>query len=102
MIHVIATIKAKPGQRGTLLAAFKELLPQVLAEDGCVAYTPTIDARTDIARQARVGDDTLVMIESWRSVEHLKAHLAAPHMTAFRQKAVDWIDSSELRVLTAG
>ena len=33
MIHVLAVITAKPGKRDTILAAFRENRPNVLAED---------------------------------------------------------------------
>ena len=98
MVYVIATIRAKPGQRDALVAAFGELTPKVLAEQGCRAYVATIDADTDIDRQARVGGDVVTMIEQWDSVDHLKAHLAAAHMTAFGEKASGLIASIELRV----
>ena len=36
MIHVIAIITAKPGQRDTILEAARANIPAVLAEDGCM------------------------------------------------------------------
>lgn len=98
MVYVIATIQAKPGRRDELVAAFAELVPEVLAEEGCRAYVPTVDAETDLERQRRVGDDVLTMVEQWDSIDHLRAHLAAPHMTAFREKAGGLIESIDLRV----
>ena len=43
MIHVVARISAKQGHAPELLTAFKELLPAVHAEKGCISYVPTID-----------------------------------------------------------
>ena len=43
MVHVLALITAKPGQREALLAAFQENVPNVLAEDGCIEYQATVD-----------------------------------------------------------
>ena len=43
MIHVIATIELKPGYREDYLKILKENVPKVKAEDGCLAYEPTID-----------------------------------------------------------
>jgi quinol monooxygenase YgiN len=40
MIHVVAVITAKPGQRAALLEAFAALRPAVLAEAGCIEYAP--------------------------------------------------------------
>ena len=36
MVHVVAIITAKPGQRDTVLTAFRANMPAVLAEDGCI------------------------------------------------------------------
>src|SRR5687767_10417070 len=43
MIHVVAIITAKPGQRDNILEAFRANIPAVRAEDGCIEYGPTID-----------------------------------------------------------
>lgn len=99
MIHVVARIKAKQRCGPQLVDAFKELLPQVHAETGCVAYEATIDARTDIDRQEPVDADAVTMVERWESLEHLKAHLVAPHMLEFRTKTKDLIEGAELRIL---
>jgi quinol monooxygenase YgiN len=99
MIHVVARISAKTGKGPALLAAFKELLPQVHAEAGCVAYVPTVDAMTDIDRQNPLEPDVVTMVEQWESLDHLKAHLDAPHMHAFRSSAGDLIEGADLRIL---
>ena len=44
MIHVLAYITAKPGQREALLKEFRTLLPAVRAEQGCIEYGPAVDA----------------------------------------------------------
>ena len=36
MIHVVAVITAKPGQREKILEAFQVAIPAVRAEDGCI------------------------------------------------------------------
>ena len=62
MIHVIAKIKTVAGSRNAFLAEFHQLVPLVLAEVGCVQYTPTVDATTDIPGQQSAGEDTVVII----------------------------------------
>jgi quinol monooxygenase YgiN len=99
MIHVIATIEVRPGQREAFLAEFRQVLPAVLAEAGCLAYGPAIDAETGIDRQTRKGQDTVTIIEQWDSVDHLKAHLAAPHMLAYREKIKDIVLGATLHIL---
>lgn len=99
MIHVVARISVKKGRTGELVDAFKELLPKVQAEAGCIAYVPTIDAVTDIDRQAPVDADVVTMVEKWKSLEHLKAHLSAAHMLDFRSRIGQLVESSDLRIL---
>ena len=47
MIHILAMITTKPGQRETVLEAFRANMPAVHAEDGCIEYGPAIDAPWD-------------------------------------------------------
>lgn len=99
MIHVIATIDLAPGTREAFLTEFRKLIPDVQAEAGCIAYSPAIDAETDITTQARVGSDKIVIVEQWESVAALKAHAVAPHMQAYRLRVKEFVKGMELRVL---
>lgn len=98
MIHVLATIHVVPGQRDAFLAEFHELIPTVLAEDGCVEYGPAVDAATTIEAQVR-DENAVTVIEKWESLEALHAHLAAPHMVAYRETVKDFVTSTELKIL---
>jgi quinol monooxygenase YgiN len=99
MIHVLAVITAKPGQRDAILAAFRANMPAVHAEKGCIEYGPAIDAEGFGAIQTAFGPDTFVVIEKWASAEDLKAHAAAPHMAAYGAKVKDLIQSRVIHVL---
>ena len=44
MIHVLAIITAKPGQRENILAAARANVQNVRAEDGCSEYNHGVDA----------------------------------------------------------
>lgn len=99
MIHVIATIRTVPGKRADLIAAFRELTPKVHAEQGCVEYGAAVDIATPIAAQEPPRDDVLVMVEKWDSVAALEAHLAAPHMEAFRAANGQLIEDISLQIL---
>lgn len=99
MIHVIATIDIESGQRDAFLNEFRQIVPKVQAEDGCIEYGPAIDADTDIQTQTRIGDDVVMVIEKWESVAALKAHSSAPHMLAYRTKVKDIVRSTTVRVL---
>jgi len=99
MIHVIAIITAKPGQREKILEAFKANVPAVRAERGCVEYFATIDAEGAPAMQTAYGPDTFVVIEKWDDMAALAAHAAAPHMAAYGARTKDLIASRVIHVL---
>jgi quinol monooxygenase YgiN len=100
MIHVIAIITAKPGQREHVLAAARANIPAVLAEDGCSEYGIALDAEGLGGFQTKFGPETFVFIEKWRDTQALKAHAAAPHMAAYAAKVKDMIASRVIHVLS--
>jgi quinol monooxygenase YgiN len=100
MIHVLAIITAKPGQRDAVLEAFRANMPAVHAEDGCIEYGPAIDAEGMGRIQTPIGPDSFVVIEKWESLDALKAHGAAPHMAAYAAKTKDLLASRVIHVLT--
>jgi quinol monooxygenase YgiN len=100
MIHVIAIITAKPGQRVAILEAARANIPAVRAEDGCIEYSLTIDAEGLGSFQTKFGPDTFVFIEKWRDAQALKAHAGAPHMAAYAAKVKDMIASRVIHVLS--
>jgi quinol monooxygenase YgiN len=99
MIHVIATIELNPGTREAFLAEFHKLIPQVLAEQGCIEYGPTIDVPTGLAAQQPIRDHVVTIVEEWESLDHLKAHLAAPHMKPYREAVKEMVVSTKLSIL---
>ena len=98
MIHVLAIITAKAGQRSAVLQHFAANRPTVLAEAGCIEY----GAATDLEGMgnASFGADTFVVIEKWESADHLKAHAAAPHMKDYGAKTKDLLASRVIHVLS--
>jgi quinol monooxygenase YgiN len=99
MIHVVAKITAKPGQRAAILEAFRANVPAVLAEDGCIEYGPVIDAAGDNPGQAKIGADSFLVIEKWASLEALGAHRTSPHMAAYGAKVKDMIAERAVHIL---
>jgi quinol monooxygenase YgiN len=99
MVHVIATIELAPGVRERFLAEFQRIVPDVRAEDGCIEYGAAVDCPTSIPAQPPIRPDIVVVVEKWRDVGALEAHLAAPHMTAYRGRVTDLVTSVELQVL---
>ena len=100
MIHVVAIITAKPGQRDAILKAFQANVPAVHAEDGCVEYVATVDAEGVGALQSQFGTDTFVVVEKWQTLDALKAHAASAHMAAYAAKVKDLIAKRTVHVLT--
>lgn len=98
MVVVVASITVKPGQKAAFIEIFKGNLPAVHAEDGCIEYFPTVDADAGVAVQV-LDDNVVTIVEKWESMEHLKAHMTAPHMLTYREKVKDIVEGSELRVL---
>src|SRR5262245_45047414 len=99
MIHVIATIELAEGKREAFLEEFRRVVPLVRAEAGCLEYGPAIDLPTDIPAQGPPRPDVVVVVEKWEGLEALKAHLAAPHMTAYRARVKDLVAGARMQVL---
>jgi quinol monooxygenase YgiN len=100
MIHVLAVITAKPGERDKVLEAFRGNVAAVRAEEGCIEYGAAVDAGGLEGFQTKFGPDTFVVIEKWASVEALKAHAGAPHMAAYAAKTRPLITSRVIHVLS--
>jgi quinol monooxygenase YgiN len=99
MVHVIATIDLAPGTRDRFLAEFLKLTPLVRAEAGCVEYGAAVDEPTAIPVQELVGENAVIVVEKWESVDALQAHLSAPHMADYRTRVKDFVRGVKLRVL---
>ncbi len=100
MIHVLAIITAKPGQRENILQHFRANVPAVHAEQGCIEYGATVDAEGLGSIQTKVGPDTFVVVEKWENVDTLKAHGASSHMAAYAAKTKEMIASRVIHVLS--
>ena len=100
MIHVIAVITAKPGQRENILTHFRANVPAVRAEKGCIEYGAAVDADPALAIQTKYGPDTFLAIEKWESMDALKAHAAAPHMAAYGAKTKEFIANRVIHILS--
>ena len=98
MIHVIAQIDLTPNSRHKFLGEFNQIIPEVIAEAGCIEYGAAVDASTDLDRQHR-NETRVTIIEKWETVEHLKAHLTAPHMLSYRERVGEMIVNAQLNIL---
>lgn len=99
MIHVIADLAIRPGTREAFLAEFERLAPLVRAEQGCIAYAAAVDLPTGLPVQVPAGEDVVVVVEQWESLDALRHHLTAPHMEAWRERVSEMLVGVTLRVL---
>jgi quinol monooxygenase YgiN len=99
MIHVIATIRLTPGTREPFLVEFRKVTEHVRAEPGCIEYGAAVDVPTSLAVQEDAGENVVVVVEKWESVEALQAHTTAPHMADYRERVRDYVESVRLMVL---
>jgi len=98
MINVLASISVKEGKHADFIAAFKDNLPAVRAEEGCLEYFPTVDIDADLPPQ-QLDENAVTVIEKWATLEALRAHLSAPHMLAYKEKVKDIVEGVSLKVL---
>ena len=99
MIQVIATIELKPGCREDFLPLLNENVPNVKAEDGCLAYDPFVDIDSGLPVQGEISDNVVTLVEAWSSIEALRTHLKAPHMAEYRDKVKDMVTKVTIQVL---
>ena len=100
IVHGIAVITTKPGQRAAVLEAFNANVPAVHAEDGCIEYQAVIDLPDVGPIQKPYGPDTFVVIEKWSSMAALGAHAAAPQMQRYGEQVKDLLADRKIHVLT--
>ncbi len=99
MLFVVATIETQPGQRDQVLEQFARIVPLVRQEDGCLAYTPTVDLETNIDAQIDLRDNVITVIERWEDTAALEAHLIAPHMIEFRAAVKESVRDIALQIV---
>ena len=99
MIHVLAQIETVPGHRDDVLAEFAQVAILVRQEAGCIEYGATVDVPTGISVQNFLGETVVMIVEKWESIDHLKAHLVAPHMSDYRIRIRPHVQGVTLRVL---
>lgn len=99
MVHVLATVEVTEGERDAFLAEFHRIVPTVRAEDGCLEYGAAVDLATGLAAQPPLRRQVVVIVEKWRDLPALEAHLAAAHMAAYRARVRSLVLKTTLHVL---
>lgn len=98
MITVIASIKVVPDKVVEFVNLFNQNVANVLAEDGCIEYYPTVDIETGLDVQ-QVDPSVVTIIECWDNIDALKCHLEAPHMVHYRDQTKDFVQEVRIKVL---
>jgi quinol monooxygenase YgiN len=99
MLHVVATIQLHSGVRDRFLSELFAIVPEVQAEDGCLEYGAAVDVAAGLAAQPPLREDVVVVVEKWRDLPALAAHLEAAHMSAYRARVRDLVVATTLQVL---
>lgn len=82
MIIVTGSITLLEGKRDDMISASEAMIEASRAEEGCVEYRYAFDLQ----------DDTIVAFtEVWTDMAALRAHLATPHMAAFREATMELV-----------
>ena len=100
MIYVLASLHVKVARRDEFLGIFKANVPNVLKEQGCIEYVPTVDVATELSAQ-ETSAAIVTVVEKWASLDDLRAHLHAPHMLAYNEKVKDILEKVTLKILQA-
>lgn len=98
MIHVIAAIKAQPGQRDTLAAAFLDMLPRVRVKPGCIEYTLAFHLHSAFPGQPPFDENELIIVEKWDDLDALKAHMTDAAYQAWFVELWPLIASASMQV----
>lgn len=98
MIDVIAFITIKENNTSKFIKLFKENMPHVLKEKGCIAYYPTIDLQTQLEIQ-NYNPKQIVVVEKWENLPSLEAHLETSHMKSFFKSTQHIVENITLKVL---
>jgi quinol monooxygenase YgiN len=98
MIHILATVRVKPGALPRYFEILKDNLAPVRGEAGCVSYAPAVDADAGLPAQARDAN-AVTIVERWETLDALHAHLRAPPMAVYREKVKDLVEGVTLKAL---
>ncbi len=90
-VAVVAISVARPGEEEKLREALEGIVGPTRKEPGALQY----DLHRDLSEPRR-----FVFFERWESEEALAAHAKSTHIAAYRKAAADWVEHSEIRVVS--
>jgi quinol monooxygenase YgiN len=98
MISVVTTVNIKENGRTKFLEKFRQVLPQVMAEHGCIEYFAAIDIDSKIPIQ-EFNEKVVMVLEKWIDMKSLHDHLNAQHIQTFLKEVQDVIENISIKVL---
>ena len=99
MIHVLASIRVKPGKRDILIEHLKLNIPHVIKEKGCIEYNSTIDVDYHIDNQT-YDENRVTIIEKWVNYDTLEKYMNGPHMLSHPENIKNLVKNTSLKILT--
>jgi quinol monooxygenase YgiN len=91
LLTVVAEVRAKRGKESELREVLAGLVEPTRKEDGCVQYIFHVDNQDP---------GHFLFYETWKSMAHLEAHRASPHLRAFAARKEELL-AEPLRVVLA-
>jgi len=101
MIHVIATIKAREGQRDVIATAFFRNLQTVRAKAGCIEYSLALHLPSGFPGQQTFDDNELIIVEKWSDLDALKAHIGDQAYQTWFAELWPQIAGASMQIFTA-
>ena len=89
-LTVVATIVAKPGKEAETEAVLLALIAPSRQDAGCIQY----DLHSDLENPR-----AFLFTEIWESRAALDRHLETPHLTAFKARIPELVETLEIRLL---
>jgi quinol monooxygenase YgiN len=83
MIKVVVKNFAIEGKINTILELVKELVEITIKEEGCINYEMYQDEKNP---------SVLIMIEEWKTMEHLNNHMASEHFKRIVPQMSEYMD----------
>jgi quinol monooxygenase YgiN len=95
-IHCVARFLAKSGKVDELVESLCKLIPETLAEEGCIGY----DLTREMQYSGSHGEKwDVCLIEKWKSRADFDLHCAKPYITHFFEStAKNLVEKSDVRL----
>lgn len=98
MITVVTTVGIKKDKKADFLKLFKDVLPKIKQELGCIEYFAAIDIDSKIPIQI-MEENVIMILEKWDDIKSLYAHLNSEHMKKYLKQVETFVTNVSIKVL---